>query len=440
MVGWLPIILPATAVFYALVAQSLGVRRKAKARAAAAARGPTFLVHSINDERCTGCETCVQACPTNVLALVGHKSRAVAFEHCVQCERCARVCPTNALVMHRLDEAPPRISVPELDANFQTRVPGQYLIGEVAGKPLVKNAANLGRLVVEHIVAGSLMPRTLGVPGENLPKVLSMLERAAEYAARSVLVVGGGDSALEAACALADAGARVTMSYRRDSFGRAKPANAKGVAEHAAAGRIVIHFSSVVAAITEKHVELTLKDGATERLPNDACFVLIGADRPVKWLARVGVAFVERPHTFELGRSDALVEEICGPQHECPRDAAAAFSAVTGRVPSARIPLATATPRPAPKRRASTMGSPWSGIKRMATDRFHRPSQDELDEVVVVARDPLSARRALVDDIADRSLSGDLHSPLDDFDDGPTMVQSSPFLDGPTSVTSPARF
>ena len=47
---------------------------------------------------------------------------------------------------------PPPLKVPEIDENFQTAVPGQYLIGEVAGKPLVKNAANLGRAVVEHML------------------------------------------------------------------------------------------------------------------------------------------------------------------------------------------------------------------------------------------------------------------------------------------------
>ena len=51
---------------------------------------------------------------------------------------------------------PPPLKIPEIDENFQTVVPGQYLIGEVAGKPLVKNAANLGRAVVEHMLATGL--------------------------------------------------------------------------------------------------------------------------------------------------------------------------------------------------------------------------------------------------------------------------------------------
>ena len=110
------------------------------------------LLHSINDDRCIGCEACIDVCPTEVLDLINHKVRVSRFSDCVQCEQCANACPTMALVMYREGTTPKMLTVPELDENFQTGVPGQYLIGEVAGKPLVKNAANLGRAVIEHIV------------------------------------------------------------------------------------------------------------------------------------------------------------------------------------------------------------------------------------------------------------------------------------------------
>jgi len=59
-----------------------------------------LLIHSINDDRCTGCDACVTVCPTDVLELQKNKSRVARFGDCIQCEQCANVCPTTALVMH----------------------------------------------------------------------------------------------------------------------------------------------------------------------------------------------------------------------------------------------------------------------------------------------------------------------------------------------------
>src|SRR5215471_7134311 len=126
-------------------------------RTATSAPAPRILVHDINDDRCTGCDACVAVCPTNVLDLVDNKSRVLRFEDCIQCEACMFACPTEALVMFPEGATPPALKVPELDAYYQTAVKGQYLIGEVAGKPLVKNAANLGRAVVEHMLGATNM-------------------------------------------------------------------------------------------------------------------------------------------------------------------------------------------------------------------------------------------------------------------------------------------
>src|SRR5690606_5990541 len=134
-----------------------------------AAQSVRILIHSINDDRCTGCDACVAVCPTNVLDLVENKSRVLRFGDCIQCEACMWACPTTALVMHPEGTEPPRYRMPDLDESYQTRVPGQYLIGEVAGKPLVKNAANLGRGVVEHMLATGLRP--LGRRGGDMVDV-----------------------------------------------------------------------------------------------------------------------------------------------------------------------------------------------------------------------------------------------------------------------------
>src|SRR5690349_1073355 len=137
-------------------------KRHRAALAPVATEGPRILVHDINDDRCTGCDACVAVCPTNVLDLVDNKSRVLRFADCIQCEACMFACPTEALVMFPEGGQPPTLKVPEMDENFQTAVPGQYLIGEVAGKPLVKNAANLGRAVVEHMLATGMRHGPLG--------------------------------------------------------------------------------------------------------------------------------------------------------------------------------------------------------------------------------------------------------------------------------------
>src|SRR3569832_2326426 len=120
-----------------------------------------LLIHSINDDRCTGCDACVTVCPTDVLELKSNKSRVLRFGDCIQCEQCANVCPTTALVMHYEGSEAPPVLVPDLDEYYQSKVPGLYLLGEAAGKPLVKNAVNLGRAAIEHALRSGLRPGAL---------------------------------------------------------------------------------------------------------------------------------------------------------------------------------------------------------------------------------------------------------------------------------------
>ncbi len=131
--------------------------------------------------------------------------------------------------------------------------------------------------------------RRLGVPGEDLGKVANRLHDPSDFAGRRCLVVGGGDSALEAATALHDAGAEVILSHRGASFGRAKPENAEAVTER---GRgpapLRVSFSTRVAAITPTAVELVTPSG-NEVIPNDCVFTLIGREAPLDFLRRCGV-------------------------------------------------------------------------------------------------------------------------------------------------------
>ena len=492
MVTWVvPLALGGLAILVMVTFTMVAARRRHRAAIAPAqVVGPRILIHDINDDRCTGCDACVAVCPTNVLDLVSNKSRVLRFQDCIQCEACMFACPTEALVMFPEGGHPPPLKIPEMDENFQTAVPGQYLIGEVAGKPLVKNAANLGRSVIEHMMTTGLRPgalgsgegtvdvaiigsgpgglsaalsciqrglsyvvlekeqmiastiarypkgklvmaepydtvnvsllpvfdstkeqlipiwkeliervqlqvrqgesvetikkarngtfdvrttvaayraqrvvlsigtrgkpRTLQVPGENLPKVYSLLDDPDDWAGKDVLVVGGGDSACEAALALADAGARVIISYRGKAFNRAQPKNKQTIERYAAEGRIKAKLGSQVLQFDDDSVVMALGDNSQKRYRNDGAFVLIGADPPVAWLEKMGIRFVERPHQYQLGKSDDIVRRFVGRAMECPEDAARAAAQVLGGstgVEPARAAAAVSLPMGAPAAR-----------------------------------------------------------------------------------------
>jgi thioredoxin reductase (NADPH) len=136
-------------------------------------------------------------------------------------------------------------------------------------------------------------PQTLGVPGEDLPKTTYRLIEPEQYRDRRVLVVGGGDSAIEAACSLADASAAdVTIAYRSSAFTRAKQRNRERIQGAAAEGRVRVLFESTVAAIEPDKVRLN-RSGKPVVLPNDTVIVNAGGVLPTPFLNSLGVA-VER--------------------------------------------------------------------------------------------------------------------------------------------------
>jgi thioredoxin reductase/ferredoxin len=131
--------------------------------------------------------------------------------------------------------------------------------------------------------------RRLGVPGENLDKVYNRLHDPAEFRDRAVLVVGGGDSALEAAIALSEAGALTTLSYRRAQLARAKGENISRIAELAAAGRLVLRLGTDVKEIRAGEVVLLGEAVQPEILANDVVFTMLGREAPLAFLRRSGV-------------------------------------------------------------------------------------------------------------------------------------------------------
>jgi hypothetical protein len=194
-------------------------------------------------------------------------------------------------------------------------------------------------------------PRTLQVPGENLPKVYNLLEDPDVWRERWACVVGGGDSACEAALALADAGAKVIVSYRGTAFSRASPRNKASIEQYAAENRLRVALGSQVLAIEPDGIAIALGDGTQQRYRNDAVFVLIGSDPPVAWLERLGIRFVERPHSYQLGRTDLLVRRMTPAAMPCPEVATVAAAQVLGQPIDPAIyapPVAEPLPPPPP--------------------------------------------------------------------------------------------
>jgi thioredoxin reductase (NADPH) len=133
-------------------------------------------------------------------------------------------------------------------------------------------------------------PKKLGVPGEALPKVMYKLLDAEQFHEQDVLVVGGGDSAVEAAIGLASQkGNRVTLSYRREGFTRLKDKNQKRIDDAVAAKKVDAIFKSNVSEITQTGVMLNIEEGNPKELKNDAVFIFAGGETPNEFLRKCGI-------------------------------------------------------------------------------------------------------------------------------------------------------
>ncbi|HWW33359.1 MAG TPA: NAD(P)-binding domain-containing protein [Steroidobacteraceae bacterium] len=138
-------------------------------------------------------------------------------------------------------------------------------------------------------------PRKLGVPGEELPKVVYRLIDPEQYAGQQVLVVGGGDSALEAAASIAEScGGGVVLSYRGADFDRAKARNKERIQSAARGGQLQLLMKSSVKRIGSQAVALE-HEGAMVNVRNDAVIVSAGGVLPSEFLKRIGIV-VETKH------------------------------------------------------------------------------------------------------------------------------------------------
>ncbi len=133
-------------------------------------------------------------------------------------------------------------------------------------------------------------PRKLDVPGEDLPKVAYRVADPRQYANQKILVVGGGDSAVEAAIACSEYAAEVTLSYRSEAFSRLKSKNRDRLEDLRKAGKIKVLLSSTVTAIHEDRVELQ-ENKTSLVLANDVIIVSIGGMLSIDLLKSMGIHF-----------------------------------------------------------------------------------------------------------------------------------------------------
>jgi len=421
-----------------VVAHLRRTRRKEAAAHAAAERGklhssgPRAQHPHIDISHCIGCGACVTACPEgDVLGVLAGKAAIVNGHKCIGHGLCAEACPVGAIEIVMAD---PSMSadMPRLSREYETNIPNLFIVGELGGLALIKNAVNQGRDCVDTItrrlngrrapasgmvdvcivgagpggISASLRaienrlsyltleqdelggtvskyprqklvmtspvefpilgkfkklqiskeelvqlwgkvvakanlkvqtgekvtevvrgqdgvfsirtakgeyrarsvilalgrhgtPRKLGVPGEQLPKVMYSLIEADAYTNARILVVGGGDSAVEAAMGLAhQRGNKVTLSYRGGEFSRIKDRNAKRIKDCIGSRKIEVLFNSQAVEIKEKSVLLQV-GGSLREIANDYMWVFAGGEPPNEFLRKAGIAMGDRDLTAE---------------------------------------------------------------------------------------------------------------------------------------------
>jgi thioredoxin reductase/NAD-dependent dihydropyrimidine dehydrogenase PreA subunit len=131
-------------------------------------------------------------------------------------------------------------------------------------------------------------PRKLGVKGEDQSKVVYRLIDPEQYSGQRVIVVGGGDSALEAAASLAEAGATAVLSYRGDAFGRAKQRNRERIKAAESQGSLTVMLKSEIEEICADKVRMKYQGGIVD-IPNDAVIVNAGGVLPTDFLKGIGI-------------------------------------------------------------------------------------------------------------------------------------------------------
>jgi len=208
--------------------------------------------------------------------------------------------------VHRANDLPIKTGVRMVD--FQRDSEGVFTISTTDGEVRARHLClALGR-------RGT--PRKLGAPGEDLSKVAYSLLDAESYKGRKIMVVGGGDSAVEAALGLAEQpGNEVSLSYRKHAFSRLKARNETRLNRAMHLNRLSVFFESEVDQITPDEVHLrTGSNGSTrcEVLANDEVFIFAGGIPPFALLEQGGVSFdpADRPKSADINRGTGMLTAL----------------------------------------------------------------------------------------------------------------------------------
>jgi thioredoxin reductase (NADPH) len=136
-------------------------------------------------------------------------------------------------------------------------------------------------------------PRKLGVPGESMEKVAYRLLEPEEISGKNILVVGGGDSAIESALLLSEQN-KVVLSYRNDVFNRLKPKNAKKISEEMESGKIDVRFKTNVVEIRQDEVTISDENNQNMTIPNDHVYIFAGGEVPTQFLEKIGIKITKK--------------------------------------------------------------------------------------------------------------------------------------------------
>jgi len=137
-------------------------------------------------------------------------------------------------------------------------------------------------------------PRKLNIPGEMTEKVAYRLLEPEDISGKHIIVVGGGDSAVESALLLSDQN-NVILSYRNEVFNRIKPLNSMALNKAVAAGKLDVRLSTNLISIEDEYIMLAIgKDGETLKLKNDLVYIFAGGELPTQFLEKAGIMITKK--------------------------------------------------------------------------------------------------------------------------------------------------